>query len=38
MAVDHVQVTANPLPSWLLWARLPLQVVLIWWVQWCAKI
>jgi uncharacterized membrane protein len=32
MALDHVQVTANPLPVWLLWARLPLQFVLIWWV------
>ena len=32
MALDHVQVTANPLPGWLLWARLPLQFVLIWWV------
>ena len=32
MALDRVQVTANPLPGWLLWARLPLQFVLIWWV------
>src|SRR5580658_4100153 len=24
MALDRVQVTANPLPVWLLWARLPL--------------
>jgi uncharacterized membrane protein len=37
MAVDRVQVTATPLPEWLLWARLPLQFVLIWWVLWCAK-
>lgn len=35
MALDHVQVTANPLQSWVLWARLPLQFVLIWWVVWC---
>jgi uncharacterized membrane protein len=32
MALDRVQVTASPLPAWLVWARLPLQVVLIWWV------
>jgi len=37
MAVDHVQATANPLPVWLLWARLPLQFVLIWWTLWCTK-
>jgi uncharacterized membrane protein len=38
MALDRVQVTANPLPLWLLWARLPLQLVLIWWVLWCSRI
>jgi uncharacterized membrane protein len=32
MAMDHIQVTTNPLPGWLLWARLPLQFLLIWWV------
>jgi uncharacterized membrane protein len=37
MALDHVQVTANPLQSWVLWARLPLQFVLIWWVLWCTR-
>jgi uncharacterized membrane protein len=37
MALDRVQVTANPLPLWLLWARLPLQVVLICWVLWCSR-
>jgi uncharacterized membrane protein len=37
MAMDHVQATANPLPVWLLWARLPLQFVLIWWTLWCTK-
>ena len=36
MAVDQVQVTVTPLPVWLLWARLPLQFVLIWWVLWCS--
>ena len=37
MAVDRVQVTAMPLPDWLLWARLPLQLALIWWVLWCSR-
>jgi len=34
MAWDHVQVTAHPLSGFILWARLPLQFVLIWWVLW----
>jgi len=38
MALDRVQVTANPPPGLLLWARVPLQFVLIWWVLWCSKI
>ena len=37
MAVAHVQVTQHPLPDWTLWARLPLQLLLIWWVLWCTK-
>lgn len=37
MAMDRVQVTANPLPGLLLWARVPLQLVLIWWVLWCSE-
>jgi uncharacterized membrane protein len=37
MAMDHVPVTGHPLPDLLLWARLPLQIVLIWWVLWCTK-
>jgi uncharacterized membrane protein len=37
MAMDRVQVTSSPLPDWLLWARLPLQAGLIWWVLWCSK-
>jgi uncharacterized membrane protein len=32
MATSSVQVTANPVPQWMLWARLPLQAVLIGWV------
>jgi uncharacterized membrane protein len=37
MAIDRIQVTATPLPVWLLWARLPLQVLLICWVWWCSR-
>lgn len=32
MAIAKVQITVRPLPDWLLWARLALQPVLIWWV------
>ena len=32
MAMDNVQVTAAPIASWLLWARLPVQLLLIWWL------
>jgi uncharacterized membrane protein len=32
MAVNHVQVSAKPLPDWVLWGRLFLQPLLIWWV------
>ena len=38
MALDRVQVTSAPLPDWLLWARLPLQAGLIWWVLWCTRL
>lgn len=37
MAIANVQVTAKPIPPILLWARLPLQVFLIWWVLWASK-
>jgi uncharacterized membrane protein len=32
MATHGIQVTAQPLPAVVLWARLPLQALLIWWV------
>lgn len=38
MAVDRVQVSASAIPGWLVWARLPLQFVLIWWVWWCGRV
>ena len=37
MAMNHVQVSVRPVPESLLWARLPLQGVLIAWVLWCAR-
>ncbi len=35
MANHGVQINARPMPQWLLWARLPLQALLIWWILWC---
>jgi uncharacterized membrane protein len=32
MAMNNVQVTSRPIPAVLLWARLPFQGLLIWWV------
>jgi uncharacterized membrane protein len=42
MAMDRIQVTSRPIPQALLWARLPLQAVMIWLVlfvrkQWVRK-
>jgi uncharacterized membrane protein len=42
MAVDRIHVTSRPIPQALLWARLPLQAVMIWLVlfvrkQWVRK-
>jgi uncharacterized membrane protein len=31
MAINHLPLGTHTLPSWALWARLPLQLVLIWW-------
>jgi uncharacterized membrane protein len=31
MAVNHLPLGTSELPSWALWARLPLQLLLIWW-------
>ncbi len=36
MAANAVQVTEFHIPQALLWARLPVQGLLIWWVLWCA--
>ncbi|HEX4166551.1 MAG TPA: DoxX family protein [Bryobacteraceae bacterium] len=32
MAANSIQLSARPIPSWILWARLPLQPVLIYWL------
>jgi uncharacterized membrane protein len=34
MAVHRIGFTRTPPPAWLLWARLPLQAVLIAWASW----
>jgi uncharacterized membrane protein len=32
-AVQHgMKISGKEVPTWLLWARLPLQLVMIWWV------
>jgi uncharacterized membrane protein len=31
MAINHLPLGTRELPSWALWGRLPLQLVLIWW-------
>jgi uncharacterized membrane protein len=36
MALDHISLPGTNLPDWLLWSRLPLQVLLIAWVWFCA--
>jgi len=38
MAMENVQVTASLVPAVLLWARLPLQALLIWWVLWASGV
>jgi len=37
MAVNHIQITAEPLPIWALYARLPLQPVFIAWAYWVSR-
>lgn len=33
MAVNHLPLAGHPLPSWALWGRLPLQLVLVAWAH-----
>lgn len=37
MAVSHVGVNGVSIQPVLLWLRLPVQLVLVFWVWWCAK-
>jgi uncharacterized membrane protein len=34
MAIHHLPLGTTPVPTWALWARLPLQLVLIAWAWW----
>jgi uncharacterized membrane protein len=31
MAVNHLPLGGTEIPAWALWARLPAQIVLVWW-------
>ncbi len=37
MAVHQIQIGDDPLPPWVPWARLPLQLVLIAWAWWVSR-
>jgi uncharacterized membrane protein len=37
MAVNDIQMTAEPNPSWLPWLRLPFQFLFIAWAYWISK-
>jgi len=37
MALNHLPLGENPVPQWALWARLPLQLVLIVWAYWFTR-
>lgn len=37
MALHDVPLGGEPLPSWALWARLPLQAVFILWAWWVSR-
>ena len=37
MAVNNLPLGGEPVPAWLLWARLPLQAVLIAWAYWYTR-
>ena len=37
MAVNHLPLGGEPVPTWALWARLPLQLVLIAWAWWFTR-
>lgn len=37
MALNHLPLGDQPVPQWALWARLPLQLVLILWAYWYTR-
>jgi uncharacterized membrane protein len=37
MALNHLPLGGKPVPTWALWARLPLQAVLIAWAFWFTR-
>lgn len=37
MALNDLPLDKTPIPSWALWARLPLQLVFIAWAWWVAR-
>jgi uncharacterized membrane protein len=37
MALNHLPLGTEPVPTWALWARLPLQLVLIAWAYWFTR-
>lgn len=37
MAVNHLPLGTSSVPAWALWARLPLQLVLIAWAWWFTR-
>jgi len=37
MAVHHLSLGGRAVPAWALWARLPLQAVLVAWAYWCSQ-
>jgi uncharacterized membrane protein len=37
MALNHLPLGDDPVPQWELWARLPLQLVLIAWAYWFTR-
>jgi uncharacterized membrane protein len=37
MALNHLQLGKTEIPAWMLWARLPLQGVLIAWAWWFTR-
>lgn len=37
MAINQIQIGDEPLPLWAMWARLPLQLLLIAWAWWVSR-